>query len=81
MGHHIDKNGMFQSDRHPELAPDKIVLSFKDISAQYALRMLAISYSHKDPELSADSSTRLRSRREEHRPKEATWGSTTIDME
>jgi len=37
MGHHINDKGQFQSDKFPDLAPDKIVLSFKDAAAQLAL--------------------------------------------
>lgn len=37
MGHHIDSEGRFQSDKYPELAPNKIVLSFKDQAAREAL--------------------------------------------
>ena len=37
MGHHLKKNGDFQSDKYPDLAPNKIVLSFKDPAAREAL--------------------------------------------
>jgi len=37
MGHHIDKDGNFQSDKYPDLPPNKITLSFKDHAAQCAL--------------------------------------------
>ena len=41
MGHHINEKGQFQSDKFPELAPDKIVLSFKDPVAREALMQFA----------------------------------------
>ncbi len=41
MGHHINDQGRFQSDKYPDLAPDKIILSFKDPAARYALRRYA----------------------------------------
>ena len=39
---HINKDGQFQSDKYPDLAPDKIVLSFKDPEATTALMMFAV---------------------------------------
>lgn len=59
MGHHIDKQGRFQSDKYPDLPPDKIVLSFNDPLARDALLVLAQSYSGADPELTADIRQRL----------------------
>ena len=41
MGHHIDNEGRFQSDKYPDLKPDKIILSFKDEYAQEALKKYA----------------------------------------
>jgi hypothetical protein len=58
-GHHIDAQGRFQSDKYPDLPPDKIVLSFNDPEAREALLVLAQSYSGKDPELTADIRKRL----------------------
>ena len=63
MGHHINKKGQFQSDKYPELAPDKIVLSFKDPVARKALILYA-SYCF-DNNLAIDILTRLRSIKEE----------------
>jgi len=57
MGHHIDVNGKFQSDKHPELPPDKIILSFKDPAARQGLRMFAAVTG--DQELAADIIERL----------------------
>lgn len=41
MGHHINKNGDFQSDKHPELASNKIALDFRDINARPCLQLYA----------------------------------------
>lgn len=59
MGHHINAAGQFQSDWHPDLPPDKIVLSFNDIHAHPALRMLAYYYKRVDADLSRDITARL----------------------
>ncbi len=61
MGHHIDEQGRFQSDRHPDLAPDKIVVSFKDMRARSALMALAEAYHDADPGLAEDIVNRLSS--------------------
>lgn len=58
MGHHINKQGEFQSDKYPDLPPDKIVLSFKDPEARKALDVFAVETS--DFELSKDIWVRLR---------------------
>ena len=59
MGHHIDSEGRFQSDKYPELAPDKIVLSFKDGAAQKALAVFALWT--RDDTLAEDIGKRLES--------------------
>ena len=43
MGNHINKDGQFQSDKHPDLPPDKIILSFKDPVARVALGIYALA--------------------------------------
>ena len=60
MGHHINKDGQFQSDKYPDLPPDKIILSFKDAYARDALGMYArlIVYEG-DKELALDILERL----------------------
>lgn len=58
MGHHINKNGQFQSDKYPDLAPDKIILSFKDPVAHLALKVYAENT--KEKELSMDILERLK---------------------
>ena len=60
MGHHIDKEGRFQSDKYPDLPPDKILVNFNDPRAQVALTALAVSYQEVDSELSEDILERLR---------------------
>lgn len=55
MGHHIvykDGKVHFQSDLHPELPLDKIILSFNDKDAWPALWKLAET--SRDPELAKD---------------------------
>ena len=60
MAHHIDKEGRFQSDKYPDLPPDKIVISFKDPRALRGLRVIAEDYLDTDPELTADITERLK---------------------
>jgi len=64
MGHHINDLGQFQSDKHPDLKPDHIVLDFKDPAAKHALHVYAASST--DEELNEDILTRLESLRQEH---------------
>lgn len=52
MGHHLNENGFFQSDKHPELKEHKIMLDFRDEYAQKALKKYAL-LTH-DTELSED---------------------------
>lgn len=52
MGHHLNENGFFQSDKHPELKEHKIMLDFRDEYAQPVLRKYAL-LTH-DKELSED---------------------------
>ncbi len=46
MSHHINAKGQFQSDRHPDLPPNKIILSFRDPAARAAL----LNYAHRTPD-------------------------------
>ena len=57
MGHHINKEGQFQSDKYPDLKPDKIVLSFHDKVAREALRVYCLLT--EDTELKYDIRQRL----------------------
>ncbi len=58
MGHHIDDEGRVKSDKHPDLAPDKRVLRFKDPAARLALGYYARFC--EDKELVDDIRKRLR---------------------
>ncbi len=61
MGHHIAKDGRFQSDKYPDLAPDKIIVSFTDPRAHKALLELAYGYQATDHELAEDIRERIAS--------------------
>ena len=63
MGHHIDDQGRFQSDKHPELKPDHIVLDFRDPIAQEVIWIYACQCD--DVELAQDIMTRLQTLAEE----------------
>lgn len=58
MGHHIDSKGRFQSDKYPDLPPDKFVLSLTDPEARAALTTYVTVC--KDRELAADLIQRMR---------------------
>ena len=58
MGHHIDSEGRFQSDKYPDLPPDKFVLSLKDPEARAALTTYVTLC--KDRELASDLIQRMR---------------------
>lgn len=57
MGHHINYFGQFQSDKHPDLKPDHIILDFDDPAAKRALAVYASCSD--DHELADDIVTRL----------------------
>lgn len=57
MGHHLNEKGQFQSDKYPDLPPDKMILSFKDPAARKALRVYAEHT--EDKELAEDILERL----------------------
>lgn len=57
MGHHIDSEGRFRSDKYPDLPPDKIILSFKDPKARIALIVYAAAT--EDYELGEDIEQRI----------------------
>lgn len=64
MGAHIDKDGRFQSDKHPTTPPDKVPLSVNDPLAQpllweYAEKFRAANKDN-DPEFADDVQARLR---------------------
>ncbi|MCH8903015.1 MAG: hypothetical protein IIA45_03770 [Bacteroidetes bacterium] len=45
---HINSEGQFQSDLHPDLKPDKIILSFKDPEARPSLRLYSENCSNRE---------------------------------
>lgn len=57
MGHHINDEGQFQSDKYPDLPPDKIILSFRDDAAFKPL--LDYAAATDDEELGDDIVSRL----------------------
>lgn len=65
MGYHINSEGQFQSDKYPDLPPDKIILSFKDPLAREALFLYAKNT--KDNMLAEDILARIQSIVEEGR--------------
>jgi len=60
MSHRIDEQGRFQSDKHPDLPPDRIRLSFERKASHPALAALAEAYQDIDPGLANDIRARLR---------------------
>jgi len=60
-GHHINRDGQFQSDKYKVMKPDKISLSFHDVEAQPVLRKYAEAIIAKggDVELGQDIIIRL----------------------
>ena len=54
MGHHLDANGDFQSDKHPELKPNRVLVNLENpLSARGMLR-LAQDYHDTDEEFAED---------------------------
>ena len=43
MGHHINNDGDFQSDKHKELPANKLALDFRDAFARPLLRAYAVN--------------------------------------
>lgn len=58
MGHHIDSEGRFQSDKYPDLGPDKFVLNLRDPEARAAITTYVSIC--KDRELATDLIQRMR---------------------
>ncbi len=61
MGHHIDAEGRFQSDKYPELPPDKVVISLKDPRTWAGLRVIAVQYQDGEKEFGDDLLGRINS--------------------
>jgi len=59
VGHHIDSEGRFQSDKYPDLPPDKVVISLKDPRSWPGMRMIAAAYSDEDYEFAGDLFIRI----------------------
>ena len=59
MGHHIDDEGRFQSDKYPELGPDKVVISLRDPKVYWVAATIAEAYRKADPEFAQDVETRM----------------------
>lgn len=59
MGHHLNAVGEFQSDKHPDLPPDRVRVNLTNPRSTRAMRVLADSYADKDAEFSEDLHTRL----------------------
>lgn len=60
MGAHINKDGLFQSDKYPTCPPGKVPLSVKDRTAQDLLWQYAQRRRAVDAEFSDDLETALR---------------------
>ena len=60
MGAHINKDGIFQSDKYPQCPAGKVPLSIKDKAAQPLLWRYAQTHRLIDAELSDDLETALR---------------------
>ena len=58
MGHHIDAQGRFQSDKFPGLPPDVVGIKIKPETAEFLWR-LADLYESADPEFATDLKVRL----------------------
>jgi len=54
VAHHINSLGQFQSDKHPDLPPNRIRLSLEAPLSMRALLVLAHDYSKKDVGLASD---------------------------
>ena len=57
MGHHLNSDRRFQSDKHPKLKPDHIVLDLGDPAAKGPIRLFARNT--KDRGVAEDLITRL----------------------
>ena len=68
MGHHVDDQGRFQSDKHPELAPDKVVIDLTDPKAWDGLMLIAAMYWDHDREFAEDLENRVRQLRDDAGP-------------
>lgn len=58
-GQHIDEQGRFQSDKYPELAPDKVVINLKHPEAWPGLLLIAQAYADRYLEFGEDLKARV----------------------
>jgi len=58
-GHHINEDGQFQSDKHPELEPDRVLINISKPRNWPGLRLIADAYQEKDPEFAEDLRGRI----------------------
>ena len=66
MGHHIDEQGRFQSDKHPGLGPDKVVIDLTDPEAWAGLQTIAAAYKAKDSDFADGLQVRVQQLRAAH---------------
>jgi len=59
MGHHIDEEGRFQSDKYPDLGPDKVVIDLTDPEAWAGLQTIAAAYKAKNSGFADDLQVRV----------------------
>lgn len=58
-GHHINPAGEFQSDKHPDLPPDRLRVNISRPENWPALLLLADAYQEKDAEFADDLRGRI----------------------
>lgn len=54
MGHHIDDQGRFQSDKHKDMPPNRIRVSLERPESLRGLLAIAADHAEKDPEFADD---------------------------
>lgn len=59
MGHHINDKGEFQSDKHPDLPPDRLRVNITNPRSTRALLILADDYQGHDAEFADDLRNRV----------------------
>ncbi len=59
MGHHIDEQGRFKSDKYPDLAPDKVVINLTHPEVWPGLLLIAQAYAERDLEFGEDLKARV----------------------
>lgn len=59
MGHHFDAEGRFQSDKYPDLPPDRVAINITDPRTHQGLALIAHALHDDDPEFAEDLLQRL----------------------